>query len=134
MRSQPTDIHSIYTVHSPQQPQYTMYASTSSAWHHITNNFMAVCPYNYFTHTSTTSHIVPQLVPFAPSAPYYPTQHYVTLHLFTSLLFNSLHLVANAGEARMTTTILTELPSYIVVGIAYNSRSNSHVRLNNLYS
>ena len=63
--------------------QYTMYASTSSAWHHITKNFMVASPYTYFTHTSTTSHLFPELVLFAPSAPYYPTQHYVTPRLIT---------------------------------------------------
>ena len=41
-----------------------MYASTSSIWHHITKNFMAVCPYTYFTHTSTSSHLFPELVLF----------------------------------------------------------------------
>ena len=79
MKSKPTDIHLIYPVHSPQQPQYTMYASTSSTWHHITKNFMVVCPYTSFTHTSTTSHLFPELVLFALSAPllpYYPTQHF----------------------------------------------------------
>jgi hypothetical protein len=54
-----------------------MYASTSSAWHHITKNFIVVCPYTYFTHTSTTSHLFPELVLFAQPAPCYPTQHYV---------------------------------------------------------
>ena len=72
MGLQPTDIHLIYPAHSRQEPQYTMYVSTSSAWHHITNNFMAVCPYTYFTHTSTTLHIFPQSVLFAPSAPITP--------------------------------------------------------------
>ena len=67
----------MYTVHSPQQPRYTMYASTSSAWHHITSNFMLVCPYTSFTHTSTTSHLFPEFALVTPSIPSYPTQHYV---------------------------------------------------------
>ena len=83
MRSQPTDLHLIYPVHSPQKPQYTMYASTCSAWHHITKNITVVCPYTYFTHTSTTSQLFPELVLLAPSIPYLPTQHYVMLRLFT---------------------------------------------------
>ena len=60
-----------------------MYASTSSGWHHITKNFMAVCPYTSLTHTSTTSHLFPELVPFAPSVPSYPAQHYFTPSLIT---------------------------------------------------
>ena len=70
----------MYPVHYPQQPQYTMYASTSSTWHHITKKFMVVCPYTYFTHTSTTSHLFPELVLFTHLSPSFELSKVDTLH------------------------------------------------------
>ena len=59
---------------------------------------MVLCPYTYFTQSSTTSHLFPDLVLFAPSAPYYPTEHYVAprliIHLVIATELHSFHHIA----------------------------------------